>query len=402
MSESGAVEGYGAQDEIMRTDAARDELRRNVPDTRTIALLILAVLATFYTLYLASDIIVPFVLAIVLNLLLQPARRFLSDKLRLPATLSSLLLIVALFGVIGAIGAAISVPASGWIAKAPQTLPTLEQKLSIMRKPIEYMHEGMQKIDQLLQQQQPSGNAGQTVSVQQPSTLGRSVGLSVLAGTRAFVGELFTLLVVLFFMLSSGDSLLRRLVEILPRFRDKKRVVEISDEIERNISGYLATITMMNALVGIANGVSTWLCGLPDPLLWGTLAFLLNYVPILGPFCGMVIFFFVGLFTYSNFWPALLPAGIYLVVHVLEGETITPMLLASRFTLNPVLVIVSLFFWDWMWGVLGALLAVPLLAMLKIVCDRIPPLMPIGHMIGGSPKRGISPEGSGGAHHPAS
>lgn len=402
MSESGAVEGYGAQDEIMRTDAARDELRRNVPDTRTIALLILAVLATFYTLYLASDIIVPFVLAIVLNLLLQPARRFLSDKLRLPATLSSLLLIVALFGVIGAIGAAISVPASGWIAKAPQTLPTLEQKLSIMRKPIEYMHEGMQKIDQLLQQQQPSGNAGQTVSVQQPSTLGRSVGLSVLAGTRAFVGELFTLLVVLFFMLSSGDSLLRRLVEILPRFRDKKRVVEISDEIERNISGYLATITMMNALVGIANGVSTWLCGLPDPLLWGTLAFLLNYVPILGPFCGMVIFFFVGLFTYSNFWPALLPAGIYLVVHVLEGETITPMLLASRFTLNPVLVIVSLFFWDWMWGVLGALLAVPLLAMLKIVCDRIPPLMSIGHMIGGSPKRGISPEGSGGAHHPVS
>ena len=269
-----------------------------------------------------------------------------------------------------------------------------------MRKPIEYMHEGMQKIDQLLQQQQPSGNAGQTVSVQQPSTLGRSVGLSVLAGTRAFVGELFTLLVVLFFMLSSGDSLLRRLVEILPRFRDKKRVVEISDEIERNISGYLATITMMNALVGIANGVSTWLCGLPDPLLWGTLAFLLNYVPILGPFCGMVIFFFVGLFTYSGFWPALLPAGIYLVIHVLEGETITPMLLASRFTLNSVLVIVSLFFWDWMWGVLGALLAVPLLAMLKIVCDRIPAATPVGHMIGGSPKRGISPEGSGGAHHP--
>jgi predicted PurR-regulated permease PerM len=115
-----------------------------------------------------------------------------------------------------------------------------------------------------------------------------------------------------------------------------------------------------------------------------------------------VIFFFVGLFTYSGFWPALLPAGIYLVIHVLEGETITPMLLASRFTLNPVLVIVSLFFWDWMWGVLGALLAVPLLAMLKIVCDRIPPLMPIGHMIGGSPKRGISPEGSGGAHHPVS
>jgi predicted PurR-regulated permease PerM len=123
-------------------------------------------------------------------------------------------------------------------------------------------------------------------------------------------------------------------------------------------------------------------------LLWGTLAFLLNYIPILGPLAGMVIFFFVGLFSTNGIWPALLPPAVYLVIHILEGESITPMLLARRLTLNPVLVIVSLFFWDWMWGVAGAFLAVPMLAVLKIICDHIEPLMPIGHLLGASEKGG--------------
>jgi predicted PurR-regulated permease PerM len=102
------------------------------------------------------------------------------------------------------------------------------------------------------------------------------------------------------------------------------------------------------------------------------------------------VFFVVGLFVYSTIWWAFLPAGIYLLIHVIEGETVTPMLLARRFTLNPVLVILSLFVWDWMWGVVGALLAVPLLAICKIVCDHIPHLTPLGHMIGGGRKGGDS------------
>jgi predicted PurR-regulated permease PerM len=217
-------------------------------------------------------------------------------------------------------------------------------------------------------------------------TLG-GVGLTVLQGTGAAMGQLLTLLVVLFFMLASGDTLLRRLVEVMPTFEDKRRVVDIAQEIERNVSGYLVTISGMNLLVGVANGVSMWLCGVPDPLLWGSLAFLLNYIPILGPFIGIIVFFFVGLFVFPTVWLALLPAGIYLTIHVIEGETVTPMLLANRFTLNPVLVIASLFFWDYMWGVIGALLAFPLLAVVKIVSDRIPPLMPLGHLLGGPPRR---------------
>ena len=124
-----------------------------------------------------------------------------------------------------------------------------------------------------------------------------------------------------------------------------------------------------------------WWCGLGGPILWGSLAFLLNFVPILGPLTGIGIFLVAGIVALDWPWYALLPATIYTLIHIAEGEGITPMLLAKRFTLNPVIVIVSLFFWHALWGVPGALLAVPLLAMFKIICDRVEPLQPIGHIV---------------------
>jgi predicted PurR-regulated permease PerM len=185
----------------------------------------------------------------------------------------------------------------------------------------------------------------------------------------------------LFFLLISGDTFLRRLVEILPRFSDKRQAVNIFQQIEADISAYLVTITIMNAGVGIAVGAVMWLTGLGDPVLWGALAFLLNFLPILGPVVGVAVFLLAGLLTIDPLWQALLPAGFYLAIHLVEGETVTPMLLAKRFTLNPVLVIVALVFWYWMWGVPGAILAVPMLAITKIICDRIRSLAAFGHFL---------------------
>ena len=118
--------------------------------------------------------------------------------------------------------------------------------------------------------------------------------------------------------------------------------------------------------------------------LWGAVAFLLNFVPIIGPVSGAVIFLLAGLLTVDTLWQAFLPAGLYLGIHLIEGQLITPMLLARRFTLNPVLVIISLVFWFWMWGVPGAILSVPMLAITKIICDGVKPLNPIGHFLEGS------------------
>ena len=396
------------QDAVEReTQQAQAVMRAAEFHVRDVALVILTVLAMLYTLYFAADFILPLVLALVLSLLLSPAARFLCDRLHLPRMLAAILLILALFSAIGGIGFAIRGPVQGWIEKVPQSLPTLQKKLSFLRRPIDMFEGGMQQMESLMRDSHAQGVAGGSTSPNDGSapaaaigsssakpapptetvSQGTTVGMSVLAGTRSFLGETLTLLIVLFFLLADGDALLRRFVEILPGFTEKKRAVQIATEVERNISSYLLTITLMNLLVGLANGVSAWAFGLPNPLLWGTAAFLLNYVPILGPLTGMVIFFFVGLFTFSSAWWAMAPAGVYLFIHVCEGETITPLLLARRFTLNPLLVIISLMFWDWLWGVPGALLAVPLLAVFKILCDNIEVLTPVGHLMGAEPSR---------------
>jgi predicted PurR-regulated permease PerM len=126
-----------------------------------------------------------------------------------------------------------------------------------------------------------------------------------------------------------------------------------------------------------------WICGVPGAILWGVVAFCLNFVPILGPFCGILVFLAVGIVTWGFEWFSILPAGLYFGIHVAEGEIITPMLLASRFTINPVAVMLSLIFWYWMWGVAGAILAVPMLAIMKIVCDRLRPFRAFGHLLEG-------------------
>jgi predicted PurR-regulated permease PerM len=358
----------GAQEAVARGNALPH-------DIGSAGILILAVLAIVYTLYFGKEILLPIALALVLKLLMQPAMRLLHERLRLPGALAALLLIIAVFGAIAAVGFTISVPASGWIQKAPESLPLLKDKLAILRQPLDYLQNGLKELENLTG---PSGGDGQTVTVKQGSGLAGSLA----TGTATTLSRSFTTMIILFFLLASGDRLLRGFVEVLPRFKDKRTAVEIASEIEENISGYLLTITMMNALVGVATGIAMKLCGLGDPILWGAMAFLLNYIPILGPMTGVVIFFLVGIVTFDWPWYAFVPAGIYLLIHIAEGETITPLLLAKRFTLNPVLVIVSLFFWHTVWGIPGALLAVPLLAIFKIVADRIEPLKPLGHIIG--------------------
>jgi predicted PurR-regulated permease PerM len=209
-----------------------------------------------------------------------------------------------------------------------------------------------------------------------------AIAATLARATLATLGRFFSTMVILFFLLAAGDRLLKGLIEILPRFSDKRQAIDIASEIQRNIGGYLLTITIMNSIVGIATGLAMWWCGLGDPIMWGSFAFLLNFVPILGPLTGIGVFLVAGIVVLDWPWHALLPAFVYALIHIAEGEVVTPMLLAKRFTLNPVVVIVALFFWHALWGIPGALLAVPLLAMFKIICDRIEPLQPVGHIIG--------------------
>jgi predicted PurR-regulated permease PerM len=355
------------------SEAAPDELP--LPsDPKTVFLGGLFILAMLGAAYVARDIVLPLIFAFVFNLLLQPALRLL-DRLHLPRTASALSLIVVLLAIIVGLGTAVSGPAETWAAKLPEGIPRLEERLSFVQAPINSLQQFLRQVEDF-GRPKPSVNAA-------PQAPSPTLFMTVFAGTRNFASGFFTTVLFLFFLLVAGDVFLHRLVEILPRFGSKRQVVEISNQIESDISAYLITITIMNAAVGTAMALVTWLTGVGDPIFWGTIAFLLNYVPILGTAVGAVIFLLVGLLTIEPLWQALLPVVLYLGIHVIEGETVTPMLLAKRFTINPVLVIISLVFWFWMWGVPGVILAVPMLAITKIICDRVGPLAAIGHFLEG-------------------
>ncbi len=337
-----------------------DEIPRLADPKLTIqaCLLILAGLAAAYV---AADIILPLVLAFVLKLLFQPAMRQL-ERLRLPRSIAALLMIFVFFGLFVGLGAAVAGPATEWASRLPDALPRLQERLSFLNRPIQTFQGFMQQIG-------ASGGANFDI-------LG-----TVFRGTQHFASGFFETILILYFLLVSGDTFLRRMVEILPRFSDKRQAVTLSQQIEENVSIYLVTITLMNALVGLATGLTMWATGLGDPVLWGVVAFALNFVPIMGPFAGVALFAFAGLLQFDTILSAFLPAGLYLVIHLIEGEIVTPMLLAKRFTLNPVLIILALIFWFWLWGVPGAILAVPMLAIFKIICDGIGPLNNIGRFL---------------------
>ena len=337
----------------------------------------LFMLALLAALYAGREIVLPIVLAIILDLLLQPALRLL-ERLHVPRMLGALLLIALLFGTIVAFVTGMSGPASSWAAKLPEGVPRLQEHLSFLRAPIEAVRQFWQQAQGYV-----SGDSQPAASTSQAPAIGAGLLLSIFSNTSAFAAGFLETVLVLFFLLLSGDTFLRRLVEVLPNFSDKRQAVEISQHIEHDISAYLITITIMNAAVGLATALAMWLCGLGDPILWGAVAFLLNYVPILGPMVGVATFTLAGLLTANTLWLALLPAGLYFVIHLVEGEIITPTLLARRFTLNRVLVILALIFWYWMWGVPGAILAVPMLAITKIICDRIRMLAAFGHFLEG-------------------
>jgi predicted PurR-regulated permease PerM len=341
------------------------------PDVKTVfqgGLFALALLAACYA---GAQILLPIVLAFVLKLTLQPAMRPL-ERLQVPRAIAALLLIVVLFGALVGLGMLLSSPAVNWAQRLSGSLPKLQERLSYLSSPIQALERFLDHAQNLLGMRQA------TIAVE-----GSRLSDRVLDGTRFLLTGFFETVLVLFFLLVSGDTFLRRLVEVLPRFKDKRQVVDISQQIERDIAAYLATITVMNAAVGTATGVVMALCGLGDPVFWGTVAFLLNYLPILGPLIGLGVFFLAGLVSIEPLWAAFLPAALYLGIHVVEGEAVTPMLLARRFTLNRVLVIVGIIFWFWMWGVPGAILSTPMLAVAKIICDRIHSLTAVGHLIEG-------------------
>ncbi|MEO8429220.1 MAG: AI-2E family transporter, partial [Verrucomicrobiota bacterium] len=197
---------------------------------------------------------------------------------------------------------------------------------------------------------------------------------SLLAGA----GETVALL---FLLLASGELFLLKLVQAMPRFRDKKQAVEISREIQQSISTYLFSVGLINLGFGIVVGLGLQLLGMPNALMWGGVAAFANFIPYIGPILGMTAVGLAGVLAFDTLGLGLLPAGVYLLLHLAEANAVTPFVLGRRFALNPVIIFIALIFCTWLWGVIGALLSAPLLVTVKVISDRVPGLTFLGELL---------------------
>lgn len=359
VSRSGAVEA-DAPDKRSETGATTGGYRSN--GSLTVAHIGLAVFAGVAVLYLGREILMPAATAVVLGLVLRPACRRL-NRWRIPYPVSALGLVLSITAVFGAAAYGLKEPAAQWLREAPGSLRLLEYRVLDFKRSIAEVREATQQVGHL-------GEVGdereQQVIVQKKDLPGQ-----LFAELQEATAGVFTALLMLFFILGWGDRLYRNLVNALPGFANRRVTVAITQEIELFVSSYLATITLINALLGGVVALVMHLFGMPNPVLWGVLAALLNFVPYLGPAVTAVVLTFVAVLTYSSLGQALLVPAAFLVITALEGYVITPMAVGSRLTLNPLVIFLSLVFWFWVWGVIGVLLTVPLLVCIKVIIKHV-------------------------------
>ena len=356
-------------------DGLRDLLVRPLK-ARGVALTGLFVLAVFYTLFFARAFFLPLVLALLLNLLLAPVVAGLA-RLRVPQSVAAGLVVLALVGAIAGSTYMLIDPAGEWMEKAPSSLAKVERKLRRLKEPVARVNRATEEVQKLTDVDGGRQRNPQQVQVQAESlsgSLARRVGKTT--------GGTAVVLVLLYFLLASGDLFLRKLIRILPTLEDKKRAVDIARQLERDLSRYLATVTLINLGLGLAVGGAMYLLHMPNPMLWGVMATVLNFVPYLGAIVGILVIGLVATLTFDGVGQILMPPIAYFLLTATEGYFVTPMILGRRLTLNPVMILLSLLFWGWLWGIAGAVLAVPMLAVTKILCDHLQPLRPLGEFLG--------------------
>lgn len=317
-------------------------------------------------------VLLPMVLASLLTLTLSPIVRLLSRH-GSPEGVSATLVVMALGGVLVAGGYLLADPVSQWISDAPRIGAEVSRKLAILKMPMDRVVDATKKVEEAAQ---AGETTGREVVVKQPGFLaGMTDGLGQ---GMAMVG---TTLVLTLFLLASGRLFPEKLVHSLPLFGDKLRVLRVLRDVEREVSTYLLTITLINMGLGAAVGLALALIGMPNPAVWAVVAMALNYLPFLGSILGVLACALVSLVTFPTVEMAIWPPLAYAGLTLLEGQLITPTLVGRRLAINSVAVVLAVLVWAWIWGIPGALIAVPLLVVVKVVCGHFKPLRILGEFL---------------------
>ncbi|MBI1853116.1 MAG: AI-2E family transporter [Planctomycetes bacterium] len=342
-----------------------------------VILLWLFVLALVYTITFTRVLLLPILFALLLTEMLAPFVRSLR-RAHVPEPVGAAFVVLVLLGALGFGIYRLTDPAMEWMHKLPGSISRIEQKLEGLKKPVEEISQATEHVQRIGAIKSDAGEpTEQNVVVKDPSLLSL-----LFSGTQQFLIGLLIVLILLYFLLASGDHFLRKLVGILPTLRDKKTAVEVARQLEQDISRYLFTITMVNTCLGIVIALAMFACGMPNPVLWGVMIGVLNFIPYIGAVTTGVVIALVSTLTFDELGRAVVAPLVFTAIVVLEGYVITPTILGVRLMMNPVVIFIWLLIWGAMWGIPGTLIAVPLLAAFKILCDKFESLAPIAEFIG--------------------
>jgi predicted PurR-regulated permease PerM len=348
----------------------------------------LFVLALLVVLYHIGDFMVPVIGAILLNLILSPIARTLR-RFHIPYPVSAVVIVVTLFALVAASFYGLSSPVSRWISAIPEAVAKIEAQMEDMRAPLQTVRRATSEVAKIASGEDDGDSRTQEpqrVVVGQPS-----LTIRIFGSVTNMVLQTGLMFVLLYFLLAVGNLFQSKLIRIMPRLRDKLKAQHMAAAVVHDISIYLATITLINAVLGTAVGLALFALDFPNPLLWGVMAGLLNYVPYLGAVVGVSIVAVASFISIEPASAAILPPLSYAAINVLEGQFITPSIVSRNLTLNPVVVFLSVSFFSWFWGIPGALMAVPILVIVKILSGYIVALQPIGEFLSGWPAKPALP-----------
>lgn len=346
----------------------------NAPRNRRNLLLgILCLIAVVFALKAAQVVIVPLVMAVVLAILLSPIVTWLSDR-RVPYPLGAAFVVANIIALL-AIGVYyLSYPAAEWIKTLPETMRNVEWKLRDIKEPIDQVAEASKQVEEMANS---SADTTPQVAIRE-----QSYAELLFSSTQAILISTSLVIVLLYMLLASGDLFVHKLVKVQAHLKQKKIAIDVVRQIKRDVALHLFTITLINAGLGLAVALVMLALQMPNPFLWGLMAAVLNFIPYFGGVVGVGITALVAFASFEHISEIMLPPLAYAGLTSIEGYIVTPTILGKRLKLSPVVIVVGLLFWGWLWGIPGAVLTVPLLIITKSLCDRITGLQGVGEFMG--------------------
>lgn len=341
--------------------------------TVRVCLIGLFLFALVYALYFGRDFFMPVVLAFLLALMMSPVVRALAKRGIAPPVSATLVVIVTLGG-LAAAGYFLSGPAIALGNDAPNIGRRVAQRLAELQHPFQRILDVSQQVEKMTSVTDEPGVA--KVVVAQPGIISQAAGNIISGATSAAI-----VFVLWLFLLASGSMFYEKIVQSFTRLSEKKRALRVVYDVEREISRYLLTVTLINGGLGAAIGIGLWLLGVPNPAVWGTMAALLNFLPYIGALTTILVVAAISLISFESLGYALVPPLFVLCCNIVEGQIVTPLIVGRRLEINAVAIFIAVAFWSWLWGFVGALIAVPLLVTAKVFCDHFEGLRHIGNFL---------------------